>query len=143
MQSHHAIVLRNRVTKSRDAVSWGFMISYTYDCTKSEHKEIQDALKEALEMGIAPAYGTQSFGETYMLGSASPDVDPTVRTQAGQMLRNDREASLLRLPKSIGVMGIPYHISAPTSRLAVNHKRVERISARRGFLRTGGYAPEM
>ena len=92
---------------------------YDFMClrfTKSEHKEIQDALKEALEMGIAPAYGTQSFGETCMSGSASPDVDPTVLTQAGQMLRNDREASLLRLPKSIGVVGIQYHISAPTSR---------------------------
>jgi hypothetical protein len=116
MQSHHAIVLRNRVTKSRDAVSWGFMISCTYDCTKSEHKEIQDALKEAPEMCIAPAYGTQSFGETCMSGGASADIDPRVRTQAGQMLRKNREASLLRLPKSIGIMGIADHISAPTSR---------------------------
>ncbi len=84
MQSHHAIVLRNRVTKSRDAVSWGFMISCAYDCTKSEHKEIQDALKEAQEMCIAPAYGTQSFGETCMSGGASADIDPRVRTQAGK-----------------------------------------------------------
>jgi hypothetical protein len=54
MQSHHAIVLRNRVTKSRDAVSWGSMISFTYDCTKSEHKEIQDAF----ERGAGDVYRT-------------------------------------------------------------------------------------